>query len=289
MLDRLRARSPVMRVVSLPRGRRRLHVMPINAGCETREGGRYAWDGMKRGRKPFALLQHTISGAGWLRHGGARHRLQAGDAFLVTVPHDHRYWVEEGGRWEFFWIAVNGQEALRIARAVVAENGPVLRLGEASVEKLAASCLRIVEGDDDAPGAASAIAYEALMALVDGVERAGAPATGRQGALGRAVERFRLRGGGRTSVAELAAVAGMTRAHFSRRFAERMGASPARFMREERLARAAGALLDDPGATIKRIAAAAGFADANHFAKAFRKAYGESPSERRRRAFPDGG
>ena len=32
----------------------------------------------------------------------------------MLVPHNHRYWLEKGGRWEFFWISMNGEEALRI-------------------------------------------------------------------------------------------------------------------------------------------------------------------------------
>jgi len=284
VLDRLMALAPVMRVVSLPRGRHRLHVMPTTAGCEVQTSARYSWDGARRGQKPFTVLQHTISGAGWLRFEQMRYRVREGETFVVTVPHDHRYWVEDEGRWEFFWISMSGQEALRVHRNVIAAHGPLLSLSATTIDHLASCCLRIVESGDGAPGAASTLAYEALMALHDGAAGADAPSEERLGPISRAVERFRARGGGRFGVLELAAASGLTRAHFTRRFVKVMGAPPAKFMREERLRRAASALISNPQATIKQIAASAGFDDANYFAKAFRRAFAASPSVYRRQA-----
>ena len=56
---------------------------------------------------------------------------------LTIVPHNHRYWLEEGGRWEFFWISMSGQEAVRIHRVIQATAGPVLRLRPETIEHLA--------------------------------------------------------------------------------------------------------------------------------------------------------
>ena len=77
--------------------------------------------------------------------------------------------VEDGGRWEFFWISMSGQEAVRIHRAIQATTGPVLRLRRRRSSISPYCCLRLIEGEGETPGAASAIAYEAATALYDDV------------------------------------------------------------------------------------------------------------------------
>ena len=121
------ANGQSMRTVSLPRGRQRLHAMPTSAGYEVRENEVYDWDGRRRGQTPFTVLQHTISGTGRLRYQNRNYRLQGGDTLLVLVPHNHRYWLEKGDRWEYFWISMNGEETLRIHKMVLGLAGPVCR------------------------------------------------------------------------------------------------------------------------------------------------------------------
>jgi len=283
VLDQLVATTPAMRTISLPRGRQRLHVMPTTAGCEWRNSAQYSWDGQKRGHKPFTLLQHTISGAGWLEWEKRRFRLQAGDTMLLTVPHAHRYWVENGGRWQFFWISMSGQEALRVHRSIIAAAGPVLKLSPSTVEHLASCCLRILEDSREAPGALSALAYEALMALSDEFSVRAGHAGKAADAIARAAEQVRGDLGAHRPVSELAALAGLSRAHFTRKFARDVGVPPGRFAQTERMRRALGLLIANPNLTIKQISGMSGFEDPNYFAKAFRKQFSLSPTEFKRR------
>jgi hypothetical protein len=169
VLQKLAARAPIMKTVSLPRGRHRLHAMPTTTGYEIRTSASYDWSGRRRGQTPFTVLQHTISGAGNLQYERRRYRLRAGDTMLTIVPHNHRYWLEEGGRWEFFWISMSGQEAVRVHRVIQATAGPVLRLKPETIEHLASCSLRLIEGEGETPGTASAIAYEVAMTLYDAV------------------------------------------------------------------------------------------------------------------------
>ena len=83
------------------------------------------------------MLQHTVAGAGNLLYERRPYRLLPGDTMLTIVPHNHRYWVEDGGRWEFFWLSITGQEAVRIHRLILAATGPVFRLKPETVEQLA--------------------------------------------------------------------------------------------------------------------------------------------------------
>ena len=78
MLKRLIENGPVMRTVSLPRGRHSLHTMPTSTGYEIRTDATYDWDGRKRGQTPFTVLQHTIAGAGNLRYENRTYRVREG-------------------------------------------------------------------------------------------------------------------------------------------------------------------------------------------------------------------
>lgn len=279
MLSKLIANGPVMKTVSLPRGRHRLHTMPTSAGYEIQTGAGYSWDGHQRGQSPFSVVQHTVSGSGRLRFGSQSHRIHAGETLLLIVPHDHRYWIEDGERWEFFWMSMNGDEALRTLASILAASGPILRIASQTVETLANCVLRLVEGQGETPGAASAIAYEATMALYDDVFGGGTALHMADNVMRPVVEHILANLGEQLGIARLAAVSGRSRAHFSRLFAEREGMPPAEFVLQERMRRAAKLLATQPVRPVKEIAAQVGIDDPNYFAKVFRRVFGASPTE----------
>lgn len=278
VLDKLAGRAPVMRTVSLPRGRHRLHTMPTSTGYEIRTDQSYDWDGRRRGQTPFTVLQHTVSGVGRLRYDRRNYRLTAGETMLVLVPHNHRYWVEKGDRWEFFWISMNGQEALRIHRSILAATGPVLRLRPDTIEHLADCSLRLIDGGET-PGAASAIAYEAAAALYDDVFGPHGGERAEDGAIQRVVDHILANLDKPLTVPDLAEVSGFSRAHFSRMFTASEGMPPAEFVLQERMRRAARLLAGQKVLSVKEVAMMAGFDDSNYFAKVFRRFFGTSPTE----------
>lgn len=277
MLQELIDNGQVMRTVSLPRGRHRLHAMPTSAGYEIRQDEPYDWDGRRRGQTPFTVLQYTISGTGRLRYENRNHRVNAGDTLLVLVPHNHRYWLEKGERWEYFWISMNGEEALRIHRLILAAAGPVLKLQQATIDHLADCSLRLVRGART-PASASAIAYEAAMALYDDVFGSHAFAADRS-AMQIVIDHIDANLDKPLPVEELAKVSGLSRAHFSRVFAESEGVPPAEFVLQQRMQRAAKLLTKAAFIPVKEVAIMSGFDDANYFSKVFRRIYGINPTE----------
>ncbi|KAA0695450.1 AraC family transcriptional regulator [Neorhizobium sp. P12A] len=277
MLQDLIANGPTMRTVSLPRGRHRLHAMPTSAGYEIRQDETYDWDGRKRGQTPFTVLQHTISGTGRLRYEGRNHRLGAGDTLLVLVPHNHRYWLGKDERWEYFWISMNGEEALRVHRSILAVAGPVLKLQQPTIDHLADCSLRLVKGANS-PGSASAIAYEAAMALYDDIFGSHAFIQ-EQSAMQPVIDHINANLDKPLPVGELADILGLSRAHFSRRFGESEGLPPAEFVLQLRLERAAKLLTNTAFLPVKEVAILCGFEDANYFSKVFRRVYGINPTE----------
>ncbi len=277
MLQELIENGQVMRTVSLPRGRHRLHAMPTSAGYEIRHNEPYDWDGRRRGQTPFTVLQHTISGTGRLRYENRSYRVNPGETLLVLVPHNHRYWLEKGERWEYFWISMNGEEALRIHRLILAAAGPVLKLQQATIDHLADCSLRLVKSAET-PASASAVAYEAAMALYDDVFGSHAFAADRS-AMQIVIDHIHANLDKPLPVGELARVSGLSRAHFSRVFAESEGVPPAEFVLQQRMQRAAKLLAKAAFIPVKEVAIMSGFDDANYFSKVFRRIYGINPTE----------
>lgn len=279
MLSALTANGPFRHTISLPRRRDRLHVMPTSTGYEIATAPSYDWDGRKRGNTPFSILQHTIAGSGRLQYERRRYTIGSGETMLVTIPHAHRYWVEPGQSWSFFWIAMCGQEALRLHRAILAAAGPVFRLRPDTIDELAAISLDLTDSAL-AAGKASGRAYDATMILHDDLmaRHEVGPNVGKHLAVGRVTAHIRRHLDQDLEIQMLADIAGMSRAHFSRTFHGVEGMAPSEFVLRERMQLSARLLVNGQ-LSIKAIASACGFADPNYFAKVFRRTFSISPSE----------
>ena len=280
MLSHLIESGPAMKSVSLPRGRQRLHTMPTSTGYEIRTDSTYSWDGRKRGHSSFTVLQHSIAGSGNLRYENRTYRVRPGETMLLIIPHNHRYWLEDGGRWEFFWISMHGEEALRIQQDILNVTGPLFKLDPETIDRLADCTLRLIQGGADRPGSASSIAYEAAMVLYDDVFGSHPVASKESRAMQHVIDHIAANLDKPLPVEELAQVSGMSRAHFSRVFAASEGMPPAEFVVQKRLLRAVK-LLAKNTVPVKEISILCGFPDPNYFAKVFRRVYGASPTEYR--------
>lgn len=245
--------------------------MAVSAGYEQRMNEVYSWDGRKRGTAPFLVIQHTTYGEGRLDYAGASHRLGPGQTMLVTMPHAHRYWLERGGHWEYFWMVLNGREALRLAREILDSTGPVLRPTKGQVDRLAAACLGLMRQPEFSAGEASTLAYQAISSLHDAAFGA-RPTADRPlpAAVSRVIAHIEANLGAPLQVERLASIAEMSRAHFVRTFAAATGTPPSDYVLDRRIERVERLLLATE-MTVAEIAKLTGFADGNYLAKTFRR------------------
>ncbi|MGV8985402.1 MAG: helix-turn-helix domain-containing protein [Cypionkella sp.] len=278
MLSDLLTHGHDIRALTLPRGVAALHCMAASAGYEQRMNEVYSWDGLKRGTSPFLVIQHTVLGEGRLDYAGRSYRLTPGQTMLVTMPHAHRYWLERGGHWEYFWAVLHGREALRLAREILDTAGPVLKIGPALTDRLAQACLTLIAAPKPTPGLVSTAAYAAMAALHDGACGARGPEVPLPAPLARVVDFIEANLAAALPVERLAAVAGNSRAHFVRQFSAAIGKPPSDFVLERRLERIERLLLATE-MKVADIAAVTGFNDANYLAKAFRRHRGMAPLE----------
>ncbi len=97
----------------------------------------------------------------------------------------------------------------------------------------------------------------------------------------RAVAMIDSPGEQRLSLGDLASEIGVNRFHFLRAFKKSMGMTPYAFMAQRRLQRSAE-MLRSTDLTATEIALECGFGSSSHFAIAFKRAFGTSPTEFRR-------
>ena len=276
MLSDLLSHGHDLRRLDLPRSAAPLHCMAISAGYEQRKNEIYAWDGLSRGTSPFLVIQHTTFGEGRLDYAGTQYRLTQGQTMPVSAPHPHRYWLDRGGHWEYFWLVLNGREALRLAREILDTSGPVLHPGPALTDRLAAACLTLLTTPDLTPGAASTLAYATMATLHDAAfaQRSTEPLL--PPALARVTAHIADNLASPLPIDRLAAIAGQSRAHFTRQFSAALGQPPFDYVLQRRLDRIDRLLLATE-MTVQDIAAATGFASANYLSKSFRRHRGLTP------------
>jgi AraC-like DNA-binding protein len=265
---------------------------PTNAyrgGVETRADPRaYDKDGMHRlGPRdlPVVIFQLTLAGWGHFElHGKPPQRLPPGSAFFAVVPSRHRYYLPKASPgWTFAWVGIYHPHLVRRIAKNVAITGPVVRIPPSSL--LVTSTMRLVRGAFEKDFRDRFEVELALFELVLAYERLADERRYPGGERERLLEWLRARALATprrpASVDEIAAERGMTRSHFSHYFRARTGLTPARFMSEVRVQEAARMLLATR-VPLKEVASEWGFANVNHFGKAFRRFQHASPAAYRR-------
>ncbi|HEY0792932.1 MAG TPA: AraC family transcriptional regulator [Chthoniobacterales bacterium] len=262
----------------------------VCSGFETRTVPKeYFWDGRRRAsdaRHPFVIWQYTLAGEGAFQAGGSSQPVAVlpGRAFTTVVPGDDLYYLPPTScSWTFFWLITDHPYVVQRIHARQQTMAPLWELAPTSA--LVGRALDLF----DAVRAASLpdeFAEEAqLFQFLVEYERTARnltyPSTEREQLLRevRAEVLARLRSGP-PGVAEIAASRGMSRTRFSHYFRERTGLGPGAFINQVRIGEAAR-LLVSSNLKLAAIAGLAGFADATHLGKVFRKHFYLTPDKYR--------
>lgn len=253
----------------------------IVIGWERQTRPSYSWRGLERPDGPLCIFQFTLHGCGVLERGGVRYELPPGTGFLVAVPDDHHYYLPAGwDPWEFCYILFDGEDVLRHIRWVIANRGPqvALPLEHPVLRHLADMAWAIHGGQYTEVESAAAALYRLVMHFRRLVEH---PPTAPTPPIVQAVQFAAQCFSAEIDIDDLAAAAGLSRAHFSRRFRTEIGISPLQYLTEVRLRRAMS-LLRGTILPLEEVADQCGFAGASYFGKVFRKTLGITPADYRR-------
>lgn len=261
-----------------------LHHLPsirlTNVGWETRSDTSYHYDGLTRKHNTgYLIFQYTLSGEGCLTYEGRHYQLKAGDAFFVSVPSDHSYYYPENGEpWEFVYLTLGGLEAEQIWKNIVSVSGPVSSIGQNEpLIKLLFSIIRETMSDRlDDPFQASLHGYQFLLAcmkhfLFEPEEKLSTKPQRYKQAIRYIEENYHHP----ITLEEIAEKVMISRYTLIRMFKQYAGKTPIQYVNHIRIEQACRllSLTDKP---IKDIATSIGYANANYFNKAFRKAMGMS-------------
>lgn len=208
--------------------------------------------------------------------------LSPGQAFLLSEPGE--YTVQAVSDGLCILLQLRGELVSRLladrltGRGCPAGDGGALFPAGAAAVREAALALAVLEDEQGHAhgGAASALAYDMLLKLrslpAASREDAGSPLV--EAAVSIIQEEFPFLEG----MEELAERLEVSAAHLGRVFTRKIGISPGKYITRVRI-EYAKLLLRIPDTTISYVAEASGFANANYFAKVFRRETGMSPSE----------
>lgn len=256
----------------------------LSAGRETRRNHDYLWDGTRRGQEYAAILQWTLDGEGELLLKERRIPVKTGQAMLIHLPHQHVYSLpKHSPMWSFVYINLRGSALHQHWREIERRLGHVADIPfESRVGQTLCDIIRLMHAKEvHTRYHASSLAYQCLMELL-AHGAASASASAHPVWLSDVLDFARSPAGEMADVQALAATAGMSRFHFSRRFKEHMQITPAAYLRAQRLNVAAN-LLRDSRLTAADIGRACHFEDPSVFNRAFRAHFGVNPGEYRRR------
>lgn len=254
-------------------------------GLETiTNSDRYFWDGMKRGgdsRHPYVVFQVTLAGFGIFSKQSVETQVPAGHAFLAYVPSPHKYFFPEGsGPWTFYWLLLRHPYLAERIKRLLHKRTPVLPiearsgLTMQSIELFSRACL----GDFASPIQQEQALFNWYFALDSHLNDLSHPADIRVQYLREARTHTLAKLPEPPDVSRLAAIHGLSRTNYSHLFRSATGMTPARYILQVRLEEAAR-LLTQHAMSIKEVAHATGFANANHFSKCFRKHYAATPAQ----------
>jgi AraC-like DNA-binding protein len=262
----------------------------LDLGCETRtDPAAYIWDGMRRGgdpRHPRILVQFTLEGCGRFEQGKRAYKVGPETAFFTVIPSRHVYRLpEDNPHWSFFWLNIGHPWVVQRITALIKTHAPVIPI--ASGSKLMATSRSFFEQVcyrrlPDA-FAEEAVMLDWMLEFERHLHNLAHP-QGPRDSMIRQLRAFTLANLSRSfGIEEFARQQGISRSHCGHLFKQITGLSPAAHVLEIRMTEARRRLRET-NRPLKDIAAETGFADANHFCKAFRRHCHLSPGAYRKQA-----
>jgi AraC-like DNA-binding protein len=247
----------------------------------------------------YYLIHIVLEGGGVFETLGERHRLKAGDCFVIFPEVLARYEADKQQPWTYMWVAFSGgASADMLSRIGITPDAGVVRgCGLAEMKDL----FRKLRGSLEKPEGGSvglrsveasgwlrimlhklgqlAIASDvgAPLDKRDGNEEAGELHSRAFPGLQQAISMLSYQYGQHTSVTEIAKALGYHRAHLTKLFKETTGLSPMQYLNKVRMKKAESLLMN--GLTVAQTAASVGFNDPLFFSKQFRKWSGVAPTE----------
>lgn len=234
----------------------------------------------RRHGTPDHVFILCLDGAGFVRIGGKRQTMEAGDAVLLPPGERHAYGADAKAPWTILWFHFTGKGAGDHHRALLdGAEGRVFRIGkpEVLVEAFEETFRHVLGAHTDADLFALSTSFARFLGLarLHRQSRSGRRREAEERVL-RVIRYLRENMSDSIDVETMARVAGWAPSHFTAVFRRQTKATPLAFLNRLRVQRACG-LLKETDHSIAEIAALVGFADPFYFSRLFRQLVGMPP------------
>jgi AraC family transcriptional regulator, arabinose operon regulatory protein len=231
-----------------------------------------------------AVLIYCVKGGGWCEISGQLHTVREGDLLVLPPDLAHSYGAHASNPWTIHWVHTLGAHLAEYLKELgVSARQPVVRVGDDL--QLARLFNEIVQALERGPSflnllrASHTLAH--LLAVMIGhcQEQNRETSDGLQ-RVAQAIIFMSEHLDQPLRVAQLAALANLSTAHFTVLFKEQTGCSPRDYLHLLRIHRACQ-LLRGSTLPVKEVAARLGYQDQFHFSRQFKAFQGLSPTEYR--------
>lgn len=226
-------------------------------------------------------LHLGIDGEARFTQSKREYRVGAGDLLLSPPGESHAILVDNSFSFHYMRLDAHpdDQELLDCLAARQLCDGP-LPVGKRGLDELAA-IRRKLETPGQSTRTSGVLQFRSWLYGIDGALSQAMEAVPHDG-IDRTVDYMRAHLDRRLGLDGLAAMAGLERTHYCRRFRQRLGLPPMAWFQRARV-EAASFLLVDQGIPLAEIARRFAFSDEFHFSKVFRSWMGLPPGQFRAR------
>lgn len=238
---------------------------PLNFGWEACAPGHQFGPAVRH----YHLLHYVLEGEGTFLKGGATHRVEAEDLFVIRPEEVTTYRASTARPWQYVWLGFQAGETPPFLQVPVIRQPPVRKL----FESLREQCR--YEHQD---GRVFALLYDVLWRLS---QDAPPPASRQEPYAAYAKAYLETSYMQPVSIQKLADTLHIDRRYLTVLFREAYGEPPQAYLMRLRLEQAREFLGQGYGVT--EAATLAGFSDLSNFSRQYKRQFGASPSRQKRR------
>lgn len=236
--------------------------------------------------KPYWLALYTVAGRGHMAHTSGERLLDEGDLLLIRSGVMQDYGAADGHHWLNVWAQFTPRgEWLSWLDWPTIDPGVMLLAIPSNARPDVLTRLReMVRYAGRGMGRSHELGLNALegaLLLADECNPR-SPHSGRDLRIRDAVDHLLANLNNPPSLSEVAAITNLSRSHFALLFREQVGLTPGQFIEQHRLMRVKR-LLEYTRSSVQEIADEVGFSSPFYLSLRFKRHFGVSPSEYRRR------
>lgn len=241
----------------------------------------YNWHGQARSEVGKCVFQYTLAGKGMIEIDHHVYPLYPGQAFLVQIPSDHRYFFpEDSERWEFIHITLYGDEATKTFNFMNEKAGHIISFSPESepIKLLLSIFQEAVDKNITDAYQSSALSYSFIMELYRFSQNTGASINKWPEQISKAILFAQKHFDQPIGLDDMVDASGLSKYHFTRLFHQTTSTTPLKYLTKIRIDQAIE-LLRRSTLSIDEIAYKVGYSNGNYFSKVFNKKVGMPPSQ----------